>query len=199
VTIFAPLLFFDLAVAAPDWRVITSKSGPTNYYSQVTENGATFLRSKYRPGTKTTVLGWQTPEADRHRIKKLRWTWRAQTLPTGGDECRAGKEDSAAVVYVTWKSGLRYHVLKYVWSAVGTKGAVCDRKRNPFVAQDTIIIESGPANGAWRAVEIDLDAEHRKHFDDAPPPAFVGLGIMSDGDQTNSESSADFGGFTLLR
>lgn len=191
--------FLDLSIHAGDWRVVTSKSGPTNYYSQVVENGATFVRSKYVPGTKTTVLGWQTSDADRRGVKKLRWTWRAQTLPNGGDECRSGKEDSAAVVYVTWKSGLRYHTLKYVWSAVGTKGAVCDRKRNPFVAQDTIIVESGPANGAWRTVEIDLDAEHRRHFDNEAPPAFVGIGIMSDGDQTNSVSSADFGTFTLVR
>jgi hypothetical protein len=192
-------LFLDLSIRANDWSVVTSKSGPTNYYSQVTENGVTFVRSKYHPGTKTTVLGWQTPEADRNRVKKLRWSWRAQTLPNGGDECRSGKEDSAAVVYVTWKSGLRYHTLKYVWSAVGTKGAVCDRKRNPFVAQDTIILESGPANGTWRTVEIDLEAEYRKHFDNDAPPAFVGIGIMSDGDQTNSESSADFGAFSLVR
>jgi hypothetical protein len=192
-------LFLDLSIRANDWRVVASKSGPTNYYSQVTENGVTFVRSKYLPGTKTTVLGWQTPEADRRAVKKLRWSWRAQTLPNGGDECRSGKEDSAAVVYVTWKSGLRYHALKYVWSAVGTKGAVCDRKRNPFVAQDTVILESGPANGAWRTVEIDLEAEYRKHFDNDAPPAFVGIGIMSDGDQTQSESSADFGSFSLGR
>lgn len=192
-------LFFDLSIHASDWRVVTAKSGPTNYYSQVVENGATFVRSSYVPGTKTTVLGWQTPDADRHGVKKLRWTWRAQTLPVGGDECKSGKEDSAAVVYLTWKSGLRYHTLKYVWSAVGTKGAVCDRKRNPFVAQDTVILESGPANGAWRAVEIDLDAEYRRHFDNETPPAFVGIGIMSDGDQTRSASSADFGSFTLVR
>jgi hypothetical protein len=195
--IFLPL-FFELGIHASDWRVVTSKSGPNNYYAQVTENGATFVRSKYVPGTKTTVLGWQTPDADRHAVKKVRWTWRAQTLPNGGDECRSGKEDSAAVVYLSWKSGLRYHTLKYVWSAVGQKGAVCDKKRNPFVAQDTIILESGPGNGAWRTVEIDLAAEYRKHFDEEPT-AFIGIGIMSDGDQTNSESSADFGAFTLMR
>lgn len=191
-------MLFDLVVAAPDWRVVSEKSGPVNYYSTASENGVTFVRSRYLPGYKTAVLGWRTPESHR-AAKKLRWSWRAVTLPRGGDECASGREDSAAVVYVTWKSGMRYHTLKYVWSAVGKRGAVCDRKRNPFVAQDTVILDTGPSDGQWRTVELDLVAEHRRHFDNEDPPALVGLGIMSDGDQTKSESSADFGAFTLFR
>ena len=116
------------------------------------------------------------------------------------------RADSAAVVYVTWKRGLRYYTLKYVWSAVGKKRSVCDGKRNPFVAQDTIILESGgPPSVAptWKSVDIDLAAEYRKHFEggdlQASVPDFVGIGLMSDGDQTTSDSSADFGTFTLVR
>lgn len=197
--LFAQIGSGDLTVAARDFRVVPQKSGPVNYYSVVAENGTSFVRSKYLPGMKTAVLGWQTPDGDRKRIKKVRWTWRAQTLPTGGDECASGRGDSAAVVYVTWKKFLRYYSLKYVWSAVGTKGSVCDRKRNPFVAQDTIILESGGPTGAWKSVEIDLASEFRKHFDGADMPEFVGIGLMSDGDDTKTESSADFGPFTIVR
>ncbi len=187
-----------------DWQIVSRQSGPVNYYATTTENGASFVRSKYMPGTKTAVLGWQTPEADRQRIKQVSWTWRAQTLPRGGDECVKDHADSAAVVYVTWKRGLRYYTLKYVWSAVGKVGSICDRKRNLFVAQDTITIDSGlPVPGTWKTVTVDLAGEFRKHFEGGDPkaevPDFVGLGLMSDGDQTNSESSADFGQFTLRR
>ncbi len=183
------------------WRVVESESGPTNYYSLVREGDASFVRSRYRPPMKTTVLGWQAPDRARETASRLGWTWRARTLPSGGDECVSGKGDSAAVVYVTWKRGLRYYTLKYVWSAVGRKGAVCDRKRNPFVAQDTVILQSGPPLGTWRSVDLDLRAEFRRHFEGGDPsadvPAFVGIGIMSDGDQTHSESSADYGPFVL--
>jgi hypothetical protein len=193
----------DLVIDASTWRVVSSQSGPTNYYRVVTEDGTTFLRSRYEPPMKTTVVGWQTPDADRSRAKKVSWTWRAVTLPTGGDECASGQGDSAAVVYVTWKRGLRYYTLKYVWSAVGVKGKVCDRKRNPFVAQDTIIVESGGPLNAWRTVTIDLASEYRNHFEDgdakAEVPNFVGLALMSDGDQTKSVSSADFGTFKVQR
>ncbi len=122
-------------------------------------------------------------------------------MPRDGDECAPGKGDSAAVVYVTWKHALRYYTLKYVWSAVGTKGRVCDKKRNPFVAQDTVILESGAPLDVWRTETLDLKSEFRKHFADGDPhadvPDFMGIGIMSDGDQTHSESSADFGAFVL--
>src|SRR5688572_24073455 len=183
------------------FRVVQRDSGQFNYFTDVTEGELTFLRARYRPPLKTVVLGWQVAEAQR-RATHLSWKWRAQKLPTGGDECQDGKGDSAAVVYVTWKRGLRYYTLKYVWSAVGKKGSVCDRKRNPFVAQDTIILESGPPLDTWKTVRVDLFAEFRRRFEDgdahAEVPDFGGVGVMSDGDQTKSESAADYRDFTLV-
>jgi hypothetical protein len=191
----------SITVGAKDWRFVREQSGPTQYYSVVTDGGSTFLRSKFVPPSKTSVMGWKAAAADRRRIAKVRWTWRANTLPVGGDECVSARADSAAVVYLTWKRFVRYYTLKYVWSAVGTKGKVCDSKRNPFVAQDTIILESGAPLGAWKTEEIDLAREFRRHFEGGDPkaevPDFVGIGLMSDGDQTRSESSADWGAFTL--
>jgi hypothetical protein len=192
-----------LVIDAAAWRIVASESGPVNYYSVKTEQATRFVSARYVPPLKTAVLGWQTPDADRRRVKKLRWTWRARTLPKGADECRPGKGDSAAVVYVTWKRGLRYYTLKYVWSAAGPKGKVCGKKRNLFVAQDTVVLEAGVPLDVWRSVELDLASEFRKHFADgdseADVPDFVGLGLMSDGDQTQSESSADYGPFLVVR
>lgn len=197
-TTAAPTLVIDPAA----WRIVARESGPVNYYSVKTEGGTTFVRSRYVPPMKTAVLGWQTPDADRTRAKGLRWSWRARTLPKGADECQPGKGDSAAVAYVTWKRGLRYYTLKYVWTAAGTKGRVCGKKRNLFVAQDTVVLEAGPPLDVWRTVELNLTSEFRKHFADgdadADVPDFVGIGIMTDGDQTQSESSADFGRFEVV-
>ena len=193
----------ELVIDAKRWKTIPSESGPTNYYTLVNDPAGPFIHGRYVPPMKTTVLGIDIAEADRQRIRKVRWSWRAVTLPVGGDECTSGKTDSAAVVYLTWKSGLRYHALKYVWSGVGQRGRTCDRKRSPFVAQDTVILESGGPLNTWRTEEIDLAAEYRRHFENNDPkadlPDFVGIGLMTDGDQTKSESAADYGTFTLLR
>ncbi len=185
------------------WRVVERESGEVNYYTVLKHAKPPFIHAEYRPPLETVVLGYQLRDEDRARAKRLRWRWRATHLPKGGDECADGKEDSAAVIYVTWKRGLRWYTLKYVWSAVGRKGAVCDSKRNPFVAQDTIILRSGGPLNQWKTEEIDLKAEFRKHFEGNDPnaevPALLGVGIMTDGDQTHSKSAADYAEFVLIR
>lgn len=185
------------------WQVLKHQSGPVNYYQAMSEGTLPFVRAQYRPPEATTVLGFEIPERDRKSAQRLRWQWRAITFPVGGDECVGGKRDSVAVVYATWKSGLKWYTLKYVWSSVGARGAVCDRKRNPFVAQDTIILQTGGPAGVWRSEDVDLKADFRRHFEDDNPhaevPDFVGVGIMTDGDDTKTESAADYADFVLVR
>jgi len=68
--------------------------------------------------------------------------------------------------------------------------------------QDTVILESGGPTGIWKTEEIDPSKEFISHFEDGNPdadvPDFIGVGIMSDGDQTQSVSAADYAGFAVL-
>jgi len=192
----------EIKIDVHSFQVVHDDSGPVNYYTVVDDpEGSSYIRSAYTPPTETAVLGWAVPENLRHSVVRIRWRWRALTLPNGGNECESGKNDSAAVVYLTFRRWARYYGLKYVWSTVGPRGATCDERRNLFRSQDTIIGESGGPTGQWRTVVVYPGAEFRKHFDagkTAPdPPEFLGIGIMSDGDQTQSPSAADFGGFEI--
>jgi hypothetical protein len=189
----------DLHINIRDWRIIPSESGSVNYYTAIDDPVLPHVHADYRPGYKTAVLGIEIPRGEEHAFHRLTWTWRAEVLPRDGNECAQGAADSAAVVYVTWKRGLRWYTLKYVWSAVGAKGSVCDRRRNLFVAQDTIILETNGPLQTWRTESIDLDAEFRTHFGSSDLPNLHGLGLMTDGDQTQSQSAADYGGFVLSR
>jgi hypothetical protein len=197
----SPRTAHTLPIDVGQWRVVDRESGPDNYYTVVRDPALPFVHARYRPPEATTVLGFQLPDDLRSKARVVRWKWRAVTLPRGGNECDSHKGDSAAVVYLTYKRMLRWYTLKYVWSAVGPRGATCDRKRSPFSAQDTIILESGEPLNTWKDEEIDLAAEYRNHFadgkSDADVPDFVGVGIMSDGDQTGSESSADYASFAI--
>ncbi len=191
----------EITVDPAGFRVIARQSGKVNYYTLV-EGADPHIHAAYRPPTATAVLGYEIPDALRHRVAQVRWKWRADTLPRGGDECRDGKGDSAAVVYLTWRRGLKWYSVKYVWSAVGPRGKTCDVKRNLFRAQDTVVVDSGPPLDEWHTVRVDPDTEFRNHFEGgdarAEVPDLIGIGIMTDGDQTNSESAADFGGFSLM-
>ncbi len=193
----------DLRIPISNWRVVKRESGPINYYTLHPEGEPPYIRGNYHSPLETTVLGYQVPDDDRARVRLLHWKWRAVTLPEGGNECTKGKGDSAAVIYVSWRRFLRWYALKYVWSSVGPKGAVCDKKSNPFMAQDTVILESGGPLNTWHDETIDLDAEFRKHFENGDPksevPDFMGVGIMTDGDQTHSNSVADYADFYLSR
>ena len=182
-------------------RVVQRESGPTNYYV-IVEATDPYVRGKYAPGMETTLLGLQLTDQEKSSANKIRWRWRAETLPAGGSECIEGRGDSAASVYLTWKRGLRWYTLKYVWSTVDKVGSVCRSKRNPFVAQDTVVLESGAPLDAWASEDIDLKAEFRRHFEgndqNADVPELLGIGIMTDGDQTHSVSAADYGDFALV-
>jgi hypothetical protein len=190
-----------LPVAA--FRVVERESGPTNYYRLIKDGERPFIRAEYHPPFETTVLAVQVADEDRAAARVLSWRWRAVTLPKGGNECKPGEGDSAAVIYASWRRGLRWYTLKYVWSAVAPKGAVCDKKSNPFVAQNTIVLETGAPLNVWKTERIDLRAEFRKHFENGDPaasvPDFLGVGIMTDGDQTHSDSSADYADFMIER
>lgn len=184
------------------FRVVESYSGGVSYYSIIEDPDRPFIRAVYRPPLETVTLGAEIPEGMRQKVKKVRWKWRAQVLPKNGDECKGGEfSDSAAVVYISWKRGLKWYSIKYVWSTVGQKGRTCDQRRNLFVVQDTVILESGGPLGVWKDEEIDPAAEFRAHFEGGNPnadvPDFLGIGLMSDGDGSNSISAADYAGFTL--
>jgi hypothetical protein len=201
---FAPRARADgrnLAVPASSFRYVARESGPVDYYRVVEENGDSFLRAEYVPPTRTAVHGFEVPASDRRAYHKLRWRWRARVLPDGGDECRKGRADSAAAVYATWKRGVKWWVLKFTWSANAARGALCEPHDVLVYHQRTIVLESGGPVGVWRDESVDLDAAFRLHFADGDPdaevPELFGVGMMTDGDQTKSPSSADYGGFVL--
>jgi hypothetical protein len=193
----------DLKLGVKKWKILERESGPVDYYAVVVDAEGAYLRAHYKPPTETAVLGYMLEDDDRSRVRSLKWRWRVHNLPPGGDECVDGKGDSAAGVFLVWKRGLRVYTLKYVWSTVGKKGDICSKKRSATVAREKITLETGGPLKTWVNEELDLKAEFRKHFEDGNPnadvPDFMGVGIMTDGDQTNTEVVADYADFVLTR
>lgn len=176
-------------------------SGPAVYYRVVDEGEGPLLRGTYHPGLETVTMGIEVPEPLRKRARLLRWRWRARAFPVGGNECYPGRGDSAASVVAAFKRGLRWYILKYVWSPVAPLGATCDKKRTLILYRDTIVLESGGAAGRWITEAVDLHQSFIDHFAGgdrgADVPDLVGVAVMTDGDQTHSEAGADWAGFRL--
>jgi hypothetical protein len=185
-----------------EFRIVERESGPTNYYSVVDDPVEPFIRAEYRPGFETAVFGVRLPDSTR-RATHLHWDWRARTLPRDPGMCNAksGLADTAALIYAIWKRGLRWYTIRYVWSANAPRGNVCNGKRNLFLAEDTVVLETGDGNGSWVSEDLDLPAEFRRHFSNGDPradvPDFIGIGLMTDGDQARSESAADYADFLV--
>jgi hypothetical protein len=183
--------------------VLERDSGPVSYYRLFEDPAAPFIRGVYKPPLETVTLFADVGDGLRNGIDYIRFRWRPWVLPVRGDECADRRGDAAANVYIVWKRGLRWYSVKLVWSSEGTPGVTCRSTRNVFVASDSIIVRTGPPTGEWREEEIDPSALFRAHFEGGNPAADVpelqGIGILTDGDQTQTVAAADFDGFVLYK
>jgi hypothetical protein len=186
-----------------DFKVLERDSGPRNYYRTISGVEQEFIRGVYSPSLKTVTLFAPVPDELRRGVRSFRFRWRALVLPRGGNECKPGRGDGAANVYVAWKRGLRWYSVKLVWSTEAPAGATCNGTRNAFVASDSVIVRSGGPTGVWEEVEVDTDTLFRVHFEggrgDAEVPELQGIGILTDGDQTRSVSAGDYAGFVFYK
>src|SRR6266478_8935558 len=192
------------------FRVLGQDYDPENpgqetrtYYRTIDGAEQSFIHGVYVPPMDTVTLFQEVPAQVRQGVRAMRWRWRALALPRNGNECVGGLGDPAAAVYVTWKRGLRWYSLKFIWSSDAPLGATCNRMRNPLVASDSIVLRTGAPSGEWVEETIDPEALFREHFAGGDPhaevPELQGIGVMSDGDQTDSISAADYAGFVLFK
>ena len=127
---------------------------------------------------------------------RLRWRWRVQQLPPGGDERHQATHDSAAAVYVVFDNRVLPRVLKYVWSTMVPPGT---QLPNPVYGRAKIIVlESGTAGlGEWRQETVNVYTDYKALFG-AEPGEVQGIGVMSNSNHTQSVVSADYDDFMVL-
>jgi hypothetical protein len=78
---------------------------------------------------------------------------------------------------------------------------VCDQKRRLLLVRDTVVLESGGKPETWLTEVVDVRQAFIDHFAKGDPradvPDLVGIGVMTDGDQTRSSSGADWADFEI--
>lgn len=84
----------------------------------------------------------------------------------------------------------------YVWGNHSEPGSVIINPRTDRIRK--LVLESGPAQlGRWLEYERDISADFQQAFGEAPG-ALVGIGLMTDSDNTRQQTSAWYGPMTLL-
>jgi hypothetical protein len=199
VTMPAPAPTHRAVIAPSAFTVFKQDSGPVNYYSVAEEAETPILRGVYRPGLGNVVLMAQTPEAARQAVRTVSWRWRAHALPRDANDCGPGASDSAASVFLAFKAGLKLMVIKYVWATVGTVGQSCQSNRGWFFDRDTTLLQVGGPLDVWTSYTMDPRREFVKHYGGKieEVPDFVAIGVMTDGDNSQSPSAADYADFVV--
>jgi hypothetical protein len=146
-------------VGPPDWR-----------YRVEGGTGILELRSA------RTSFGFQRRvEVELSRYPFLAWTWKALTLPTGGD-CRSAKTDDQAVqVYVAFSPT---RAIGYVWDSTAPPGTVCDSPiLPPLMKVKMLVLRSGAKEaGTWLSERRNLAEDYARLFGE-PMPALKSVGI----------------------
>jgi len=189
-----------VALDIRSFQVVKQSSGPDDYYKVESGPDGPYLAARYRPPFDTMVRGIEAPESFKRTLAAVRWRWRVHAFPRGGDDCNPDVGDAAAGVFATFKAGLKVMVIKYVWNSVGKANRSCERANNLFFAKHEVVLRSGGELDVWHTETVDPRADFVRYFggklEDVPD--FVALGVLTDGDATNSRSEADYASFVLF-
>jgi len=193
-----PIVFEDFEGGPLRWQQKKSPpKGKPEYLIEV-EGENHFLRGAPPKGAEGKII-YKRQVIDLKKTPLLHWKWRALVLPEGGDEGGKGKNDSAAGVYVYLQKGPLRRILKYCWSSSHT-GKEWITAPNPswFWKTRMKVLRTGPPLGQWVEETVDLAKDFKEAFGDDAIDRAEGIGVLSDGDQTKSLSSADYDDFVLL-
>jgi len=121
----------------------------------------------------------------------LEWSWKAVTLPKGGNSCKKATDDQAAQVFVVWPrfpEAVRSRIIGYVWDSTLPAGTICKSEKTSTVTY--IVVHSGPADlGKWITERRNVRDDFQKIYREAPEdPAALSLGIDSNDTDSTAES-----------
>ena len=151
----------------------------------------------------------RTPQA----LGMLRFSWRVPALMEAADVRDRDREDAVVRVLLAFEgseerlspanrllfdlaegvTGERppYATLMYVWDRHAPTESVVVNARTDRIRQ--IVVESGSAGlASWRHYERDIAADFRRAYGEAPGQ-LVGVGLMTDADNTGGRARALYG------
>ena len=159
----------------------------------------------------------QTIRAEPGELGKVSFSWKVPALIAGADMMQADTDDSPVRIVLAFEGDrsrfsaknamiselasaltgepLPYATLMYVWGTHREPGSVILSHRTDRIRK--LVLESGSQRlGQWLDYERDIKSDFEKAFGEAPG-ALVGVGIMTDTDNTRGHAQAWYGPVTL--
>lgn len=190
----------------PEGWVFVKENGNIQSYEETREEGETVVVQReednrfVRLVTKNEALRYTKRngtdfEWNLEAHPRLKWRWRALTLPEGASE--KGKNDTGGAVYVTFgKDWLgRPKSIKYTYSSSLPVGTVVS-----FGPLKVIVVDSAlePRQGEWQVVHRNVVNDYQQVFGGDPPNRPVSITLWSDSDTTGGEAKVDIDDLALL-
>ena len=167
-----------------------SDDGAAAPYTVEADGSGKFLAARDRG---QSVILARRFRVDLERYPYLTFRWRVHEIPRDADERTGRKGDSAASVYITYRTVLGFIpvAVKYVWSSTLPVGTALRRKGTgrPWI----VVAGSGRHGiGEWQTLVFDVRAAYRETFGGEPPRQAIGVGLLSDANATGSTAHADY-------
>lgn len=151
-------------------------------------------------------------------LGNVEFSWRVGALIEGADLTDADASDSPTRIVLAFDGDLArlsqrnrmlfdlaqavsgeappYATLMYVWDNRAAPETVIASRRTDRVRK--IVVESGPERrGRWLHYRRDIAADYRRAFGEAPG-TLIGIGMMTDADNTRGRAEASYGEVRLL-
>ena len=195
----------------PPWEPVklTDRKKPT-VYTLVADEGTVVLHAKALGAASALA---QFTIFDVRNAPVVEWRWKVSALVDGADNHIAAKEDAPArllfafdgdksrlplveraVFYLTETlSGraLPYALLQYVWANKAPVGAVIEHPHTRRVRM--LVVASGVDGvGTWQSYSRNVHDDYRHAFGEEPGK-LVGIGILTDSDNTGGTAETWYG------
>ena len=196
------------------WRVTPQKN--KTQYTLKNYQGRTVLHASADVAASGLVLPLKPRPAS---YQMLSWEWKAMNLIADADNQESSKDDAPLRIVVAFdgdktKLPLRdqmvfemakiisghdmpYASLMYVWSSKNPLETVIPSPRSSRIKM--IVVNSGSDQlGVWQKHQRDLSKDYQAAFN-SPPGKIIGLGLMTDSDNTKTKVNAIYGDIELKK
>ena len=175
------------------WKARGDETEARGVYQVAEEGGDRFLHAR---AEKQDVQIGLSHVFQPKEFPLLRWRWRVDQLPSGGDERAVKTNDSAAGVYVIFDSRIVPRVIKYVWSSTLPVGTHFESP--VYWRAKVVVLQSGASRlKEWLPETVNVYQDYKDLFG-TEPGEVQGIAVLTDADSTASVAEADYDDFTLL-